>query len=119
REEARRRPDDGVAEVALPLELLRLPRPLGEVPHDEEKLVRPAGDDPPLVVPGLAADLQRVLDTLEQALVDGATAGRKDALGDVGWQPLVDAPADHLLRRREEILLRVDLEAAIDAVDAD
>jgi len=114
-----RRADDGIAEVALPLELLRLPRPLGEVPHDQEKLVVSAGHDAPLVVPRLAADLERVLDPLEHALVDGATAGREHPLGDVGGQPLVHATADHLFRRREEILLFVDLEAAIDAVDAD
>ena len=56
REEARRRADDGAAEVALALEHARLARPLGEVADDEHELVGPARDDAALVVALLARE---------------------------------------------------------------
>ena len=119
REEARRRADDGAAEVALALEDALLACPFGEVADDEHELVWPAGDDTALVVALLRAKLHRVLDALDLLLGHRPPARLEDRLGDVGRKPLVDAPADDLVRRRHQVLLGVDLEAAVDPVRAD
>ena len=118
-EEARRRADDGPAEVALALENPLLLPSLREVADDEDELVGPAGDDPALVVALLAAEAHRVLELLHLLLGDGAPAGGENRLGHVRRQTLVHAPPDHLLGWRHEILLAVDLEPAVDPVRAD
>ncbi len=117
--EARCRAHDRAAEVALALEDPLLPRALGEVADDEDELVGAARDDATLVVALLAAQLHRVLDALHLLLVHGAAARGEDRLRDVRRKALVDAPADHLVRGRHQVLLGVDLEAAVHAVGAD
>ena len=119
REEARRGADDGVAEVPLALELARLAALRREVADDEHELVGTARDEPPLVLAGLALDVERVLDVLELALVNGLSACCEHHLRDVRREPLVDGVPDHVVGRREEVTLRVDLEPAVDAVGAD
>ncbi len=98
-QEARRRADDGTAEVALALELARLPGEVREVADDEDELVVAGGDDAALVLVRLAAQLERVLDLLQAALLDGPTSGLEDEVGDLGRESGVHAVSDDLVGR--------------------